>query len=594
MHFNNSTNTATMETSSPLAAMRPAPPSFGGQRDIFGSHNGLYAPTSSLGSGSLSLREQFSFQQPQRSYFNVKAVRGSSPSASLAADLSQNFKLNDASSPMFPTPRRALFSTAAIMNTIEGRGASKRGHANRWIWQGARGLPEDAEYVTTPPLPASSSPGEVDMMEMSPLPHKAPFIVQVEVPSPSPVADEIMLESPIPRQASLEPPKPVVAADRRKLGLRRPSLNRAKGYSTGGIPNRVQPAAENQLPPFRFGGDSQQFTSSSMSLSECFQESPPQERRPQSANSPCASMAAVRPKPNFGSLTGMGNMRSGSPISHTRRTSNPIGRPRKQFRRSLSMFESPGDIMNPKKEDALPQKTLHDIMDIEEPQIEEPDKPVLPHFFPDNQDGIPRISQSTMLSVLDGKYSEHFTQKMVIDCRFEYEYDGGHIDGAINYNDKELLATHLFDNPMPGRTLLIFHCEYSAHRAPLMARHIRAKDRKANMEFYPKLTYPEVYILEGGYSGFFTTHRDRCFPQAYVEMNAAEHVNTCEREMGRLRQNRRGLGRAQTFAFGQQSRTIQDSPTAPGRASARDCEFVDMIGASPILGNDRARRMVSF
>ncbi|KAK0657083.1 hypothetical protein B0T16DRAFT_51455 [Cercophora newfieldiana] len=563
-----------METSSPLAALRPAPPVFGG-RGLFGNRNAHLGP-SAFGAGSLNLRDQFNFQRSNNvEYFNVKTVRGSSPAASLAADLSQNFKLNEASSPMFPTPRRALFTTAAVMDsTACGR-----------------------EYVTTPPLPLSSSPGHMDMsmdmMDMSPLPHKAPFVAQIEVPSPSPIpspTDDMVVEPPAPGQASLEPPKPVVA-DRRKLGLRRPSLNRAKGYSTGGMSNRLN---ENQLPPFRFGGDLQPTstsTTSSMSLSECFQESPPQERRPQSANSPCPPIAAIRSKPHFGSLTSMNSVRNGSPItSHTRRTSNPFMRPRKQFRRSLSMFENPGDVMKPKKEELPAPTMLQSVMDIEEPQ-----EPVLPHFFPPGQnDSIPRISRSTMLEVLDGKFSEQFAHKMIIDCRFEYEYDGGHIDGAINYNDKELLATHLFRTPMEGRTLLIFHCEYSAHRAPIMARHIRAEDRTANAEHYPRLTYPEVYILDGGYSGFFEEHRNRCYPQAYVEMNAAEHVNTCEREMGRLRQNRRGLGRAQTFAFGQHNRTVQDSPTAPGRANSRGMD--DMLGASPILGHDRshARRMVSF
>ncbi|KAK4216969.1 M-phase inducer phosphatase [Rhypophila decipiens] len=552
-----------METSSPLAALRPA----FGQRDIFGAHGGLLSATS-LGGG---LHDQYSFQRPNPEYFNLKTVRGSSPAASLAADLSQNFKLNDATSPMFPTPRRALFTTATMMGSLDGR-----------------------DYVTTPPLPASS-PG--DMMDMSPLPHKAPYVAHVEVLSPTPntmsPADDMMLESPIPAPTS----RPSLMADRRKLGLRRPSLNRSKGYSTGGIlTSRRLSNGENQLPPFRFGGESPPTPSTSMSLDECFEDSPPQERRPQSANSPCPpAMGGMRQKAQFASLSGASSsVRNGSPISsHSRRTSNPFVRPRKQYRRSLSMFESPGDVMKPKKEEEA-ACTLQAVMDIEEPH-----EPILPHFFPEGQnDSIPRISRETMLEVLDGKYGENYAHKMIIDCRFEYEYEGGHIDGAINYNDKELLATHLFHTPIQGRTLLIFHCEYSAHRAPIMARHIRAQDRAVNAEHYPRLTYPEVYILEGGYSGFFQEHRDRCYPQAYVEMNDASHANTCEREMGRLRnrqpQNRRGLGRAATYAFGQQ-RSIEDSPTAPGRGSSRECDN-ELLGASPILGNDRghARRMVSF
>ncbi|KAL2261363.1 hypothetical protein VTK26DRAFT_4315 [Humicola hyalothermophila] len=550
-----------METSSPLAAMRPAPPSTFGQGKLLGQH----LMPSPLGAGS------YSFQRPNSEYFNVKAVRGSSPAASLAADLSQNFKLNDASSPMFPTPRRALFTTAAMMDALEARG-----------------------YVTTPPLPASSSPGNVDMMDMSPLPHKAPF-APVDAQSPTPGSDEMMLESPIPRPSSQEPSSKLAVGERRRFCLKRTSLNRAKGPTPCGTSTRSQ--GEAHMPPFRSEADTDCMLGSSpsspMSLSDCFEDSPPQERRPKSSNSPCSSMASTRPKSHFNSLNSMSGVRNGSPITnHARRTSNPFLRPRKQYRRSLSMFENSDDVVKTRRDGApSPKPALQSVMDLEEPH-----DPILPHFFPEDEgDTIPRISKETMLEVLDGKYSEHYAHKMIIDCRFEYEYEGGHIDGAVNYNDKELLADHLFRTPIEGRTLLIFHCEYSAHRAPIMARYIRCEDRNLNAEHYPRLSYPEIYILDGGYSAFFGSHKERCYPQAYVEMNAAEHVNTCEREMGRLRQNRRGLGRAQTYAFGEQDRSLQDSPTGPSRISLRERELSRMLRASP-LGADRlpARRMVTF
>jgi M-phase inducer tyrosine phosphatase len=302
----------------------------------------------------------------------------------------------------------------------------------------------------------------------------------------------------------------------------------------------------------------------------------------------------MRPKPHFSSLGSAAGVRNGSPIAgHVRRTSNSFTRPRRQYRRSLSMFENPGDMIKPKKEEpAAPACSLAAVMDMDEPH-----ELALPHFFPEGQnDSIPRIDRATLLEVLDGRYNEHYTHKLVIDCRFEYEYEGGHINEAINYNDKDLLSRHLFETPMEGRTLLVFHCEYSAHRAPMMARHIRAEDRTANAECYPRLTYPEVYILDGGYSGFFGEHPVRCYPQAYVEMDAAEHASTCEREMGRLRQTRRGLNRAQTFAFGQREQSINDSPTAQGRSDQYDSPSIMMMGASPILGSDRchARRMASY
>ncbi|KAK0392687.1 hypothetical protein NLU13_2182 [Sarocladium strictum] len=558
-----------MEASSPLAALhRPCPlPAWGG-RDIFRSHSHATFSNPSSGSGSFGLREQL--HKPSADYFNVKDVRGSSPAASLAADLSQNFRLDNDHSPMFPTPRRALF-TSNLMGSLENR-----------------------EYTTTPPLPSSSPAPLTELMELSPLPHKVPSCTSIEVTSPTPSStpadDEMMLDSPapIPRQSSLEPPRHIMA-ERRIAAPRRPSLSRMKGFTTGAIPSR-----ENPIATFRFGADSRtSFEPSQLSLGECFDSaSPPQERRPQSANSPCAPVPlGLRSRPQFG-LNGLGSHRHASnPIAHSRRQSNPFIRNRKQFRRSLSMFEHPGDIMKPRSEpEESTSSALQAVMDVEEAH-----ELVLPHFHSeDPTDSIPRIKKETLLDVLDGKYSDHFDSKMVIDCRFEYEYEGGHIEGAVNYNDKDLLANELFQRSKPGRTLLVFHCEYSAHRAPLMARHVRSQDRTANAEHYPRLTFPEVYILEGGYSSFFASHRARCFPPEYVEMSDAKHQRTCEREMGRLKA-RKGFSRAQTFAFGQRETCVNDSPTAPSRPSSRHTGPIAMIGNSPILGErSHARRMASY
>ncbi|KAF4989701.1 hypothetical protein FDECE_14616 [Fusarium decemcellulare] len=555
-----------MEASSPLAALHRPMPIHGWGRDVFRPHF-----SSATTSATMSLREQL--HKSTADYFNVKDVRGSSPAASLAADLSQNFRLDSDSSPQFPTPRRALF-TAGMMGGMEGR-----------------------DSVTTPPLPSSSPAPLTELMEVSPLPHKAPFFTQFELTSPTPGStpaadDEMMLDSPAPisRQSSLEPSKPIVA-DRRIAVPRRPSLSRMKGFSTTAVPSRSQDNTE--LPPFRFGAGSRlNHTSSNLSLSECFEStSPPQERRPASANSPCPGIPLGRARPQFLNFNAA---RSGSPAMncHARRQSNPFLRNRKQFRRSLSMFEHPADLIKNKSDgEETTSSALQSVMDVEEAQ-----EPVLPHFLTeDPTDTIPRITRETLVDVLDGKYYEHFDQKMVIDCRFEYEYDGGHIDGAVNYNDKDLLTSQLFKTPMSGRTLLIFHCEYSAHRAPLMARHVRSEDRTVNAEQYPKLTYPEVYILDGGYSGFFAEHRGRCYPQEYVEMSDEAHQRTCEREMGRLK-SRKGLGRAATFAFGQREHCVDESPTAPSRPSSRHLHPpIAMIGASPILGDrSHTRRMASY
>ncbi|KAM0253309.1 hypothetical protein ACHAQJ_007363 [Trichoderma viride] len=546
-----------MEASSPLAALhRPAPaPSWGG-KDIFRSHY-----SSASASASLSLREQL--HKGTGDYFNLKEVRGSSPAASLAADLSENFRIDN-----------------------------------------------EASQLT-------------EIMELSPLPHKVTFSTVVEIASPTPISsaasDALMLDSPalISRQkslepvrsrsqSSLEPAKPIVAesvqlpvrrcrgladlmASRRIAAPRRTTSIRLKTLASTG-------PSSSQTPSLQFGANS-----STLSLDECFEsDSPPQDRnKPASSNSPCPPIPiGLRSRSQFASVGGIsrhGSPLHGSPLNfHSRRQSNPFLRTRKQFRRSLSMFESPSDVMKPKPERGLAAAPiLKSVADIEEAH-----EPIIPHFLPDDPtDTIPRISKETMLDILDGKYSDKFAQRMVIDCRFEYEYDGGHIDSAVNHNDKELLADQLFQTPIDGLTLLIFHCEYSAHRAPLMARHIRSQDRTINAEHYPRLTYPEIYILDGGYSGFFAQHRARCFPPEYVEMSDEKHQRTCEREMGRLKA-RKAFGRAQTFAFGQRETCLHDSPTGPSRPQSRNVNAspsVDSTADSPIFGErSGTRRMASY
>ncbi len=117
---------------------------------------------------------------------------------------------------------------------------------------------------------------------------------------------------------------------------------------------------------------------------------------------------------------------------------------------------------------------------------------------------------------------------IIIDCRYPYEYDGGHIKGAINLFTKEQIndflkrhykksstnaeadAMEKFDSiarfsqqfrlnyktnpvlmdrvaavgsPLGDQTdhpVLIFHCEYSSERGPKLARFIRSQDRELN------------------------------------------------------------------------------------------------------------------
>lgn len=129
------------------------------------------------------------------------------------------------------------------------------------------------------------------------------------------------------------------------------------------------------------------------------------------------------------------------------------------------------------------------------------------------------------MDLLDGKFQNVIQEFIIIDCRFQYEFEGGHIKSAININTHDELEKVLYPNGMEqlntadrAAPVLIFHCEFSSHRGPRMALHIRSQDRVANGANYPNLFFPELYVLDGGYRDFFAKYKEYCDPQQYIEM----------------------------------------------------------------------------
>lgn len=382
---------------------------------------------------------------------------------------------------------------------------------------------------------------------------------------------------------------------RRKRPATRPGLSRSKGYSTNCVSFSRQQSPDIQLPPFCFGnGNSLSGLScaSTPSLMPSFTEAPLE----MEFSKPFGINSMLPPAPRRSSLIG-GSRANGSPVTgHVRKPSTgrpPLSKPpRKQMRRSLSMFQHPNEVMKEEQSDYDVPMGLNTVMDVDDTRA-----PGLPHFIPDGEpDSLPRITQETMMDILNEKYNDAYDVINIIDCRFEYEYKGGHIGGAVNFNDKNLLANQLFDSATSSRTLLVFHCEYSVHRAPMTAKFIRGKDREHNVQNYPNLTFPDIYILDGGYSKFFSHNRNMCEPPHYVEMSAKEHEKACEQGMGKLKQ-RQKLSRAKTFAFGQNTYDdMEDSPTAAGRGGvARSFSTFD-TGAAFAAGfaSSFSRRMASY
>ena len=122
----------------------------------------------------------------------------------------------------------------------------------------------------------------------------------------------------------------------------------------------------------------------------------------------------------------------------------------------------------------------------------------------------------------------------IIDVRYKFEYEGGHINGAENWQhgeDEEFLEAILPLSTPPlqqkpdatvsknsKRDIVIFHCEFSSARGPALMRDLRSRDREVNKPTYPNLYHPETYLLHEGYKVFWENYPDLCTPRAYQPM----------------------------------------------------------------------------
>lgn len=130
---------------------------------------------------------------------------------------------------------------------------------------------------------------------------------------------------------------------------------------------------------------------------------------------------------------------------------------------------------------------------------------------------VPRISVDTVQRVLAAEIKCKY---LIIDCRYQYEFNGGHIVGAFNCppSEKLMLMDWLFSSEhgvaWQGPLVLIMHCEFSQCRAPRLAtdifRQYLGLGRNSGLE---------VYVMKGGYSEFFRHCAQWCEPLGYVPMH---------------------------------------------------------------------------
>ncbi|KAH8251401.1 hypothetical protein KR032_010682 [Drosophila birchii] len=139
------------------------------------------------------------------------------------------------------------------------------------------------------------------------------------------------------------------------------------------------------------------------------------------------------------------------------------------------------------------------------------------------------ISGDTLARLIQGQFVEQLGTGggfQIIDCRYPYEFSGGHIRGARNLYTRGQIQEafpSLTHRNGQQRRIYVFHCEFSSERGPKLLRFLRNNDRSHHASTYPTLDYPELYLLHNGYKEFYGSHADLCDPCQYVPMLSPAH-----------------------------------------------------------------------
>lgn len=102
-----------------------------------------------------------------------------------------------------------------------------------------------------------------------------------------------------------------------------------------------------------------------------------------------------------------------------------------------------------------------------------------------------------------------------------------------------------------------------------------------NNHSYPRVHFPEVYILEGGYCQYFKECSARCEPLGYIRMDDPNHAASRREDLDHFRKAK--FGRTKSYAYGDaiglrvsrlqkhNSSTTQSTQLFTGINPARSC-----------------------
>ncbi|KAH3680476.1 hypothetical protein WICPIJ_008268 [Wickerhamomyces pijperi] len=485
-----------------------------------------------------------------------------SPTTTLAADLSQNFRIRDLKDPLIPTPKRSLKLEALTESGLTNKLLDS-------ISSSKDGLTEDEDDFFQSPLVNKT------------LESKKPLVLKDSSRATSISSlNSIMSTS---SMSSIDS-----ETDKFTFSLpNKPSLRRAQTlFSKHSGPSSFSNSIFKSASTFR-GSDSllPGFNDEDDEDSNEDSNNEGEEEHPLDKLCFASPVQANKQKQNKFAQDDLSNKMK-------REIGSPIQKKdlRAKVRRTHSMFHSKKDISDTTQMFGNLMGSPHSPNFFNEHGDSTSLSNSILHkskinTFKVSNDQLPRIDSTEFCKILDGHFKEFFDEIIIADCRFEYEYNGGHIQGAINISSQDDLAKNFLignKNPTSPSTmtgsfgkkashpLVIFHCEYSAYRGPSMALHLRSCDRNLNQDRYPHLDFPDILVLEGGYKNFFEKHASRCFPQEYVKMENENHKEHNERGMKKFRKDFKRASSYNSLAF---SSAFQQSRTHTRTLSSRALQF---------------------
>ena len=184
----------------------------------------------------------------------------------------------------------------------------------------------------------------------------------------------------------------------------------------------------------------------------------------------------------------------------------------------------------------IPVPDLDDLIYSSDSQNQSPNMPI-GFSSPKSSGPCQLIQPKELVEIINDPSSHKFEQILICDARFYYEFKGGHIVGAINIRSRSQLIG-IYEHYLKQNICIVFHCEFSQDRGPTLYQQFRDYDRYHNI--YPNLSYPNVFLLDGGYKRFYQEMPEYC-TGGYIEMRDKQFVSNgelkkChkffEREMG--------------------------------------------------------------